>query len=58
MGNAAGAGARLAVLSLEEFRRAEKLAEKAEFLELAAEPDFMDVYVDEMSYAKEDWYGN
>ena len=58
VGNAAGAGARLAVLSLEEFRRAEKLAEKAEFLELAAEPDFMDVYVDEMSYAKEDWYGN
>ena len=26
-------------------------------LELANEPDFMDVYVDEMSFAKEDFYG-
>lgn len=57
VGNAAGAGARLAVLSEEEFQRGEKMAEKAEFLELAAEPDFMDVYVDEMSYAQEDCYG-
>ena len=33
------------------------MAEKAGFLELASEPDFMDVYVDEMSYAQEDCYG-
>lgn len=58
VGNAAGAGARLAALSEEEFRRAEKMAEKAEFLELASEADFMDVYVDEMTYAKEEFYGN
>lgn len=57
VGNAAGAGARLAVLSEKEFRRGEKMAEKAGFLELASEPDFMDVYVDEMSYAQEDCYG-
>ena len=57
VGNAAGAGARLAVLSEEEFRRGEKMAEKAGFLELASESDFMDVYVDEMSYAQEDCYG-
>lgn len=57
VGNAAGAGARLAVLSEREFARAEDMASKAGFLELATEPDFMDVYVDEMSYAKEDCYG-
>ena len=57
VGNAAGAGARLAVLSEREFARAEEMAAKAGFLELATEPDFMDVYVDEMSYAKEDCYG-
>ena len=58
VGNAAGAGARLAALSEEEFGRAERMAKNAEFLELAAEPDFMDVYVDEMSYAKEDCYAD
>lgn len=57
VGNAAGAGARLAVLSYDEFHRAERMAKNAEFLELATEPDFMDVYVDEMSYAQEDCYG-
>lgn len=58
VGNAAGAGVRLAALSEDELRRAEVLAKNAEFMELALEPDFMDVYVDEMSYAREDFYGN
>ncbi len=57
VGNAAGMGARLAALSQEEFCRAERMAKQADFLELAAERDFMDVYVDEMSFAKEDCYG-
>ena len=57
VGNAAGSGARLAVLSRTEFERAKKMASDAEFLELAMEKDFMDVYIDEMSYAKEDFYG-
>ena len=58
VGNAAGSGVRLAALSEDELRRAEGLAKNAEFMELALEPDFMDVYVDEMSYAQEDFYGN
>ena len=57
VGNAAGVGARLAALSLPEFKRSQSLAARANFLELANEPDFMDVYVDEMSFAKEDFYG-
>lgn len=57
VGNAAGVGAQIAALSREEFARAEQLAAQADFLELATEKDFMDVYVDEMSYAKEDFYG-
>ena len=57
VGNAAGAGARLAVLSEREFARAADMASKGGLLELATEPDFMDVYVDDMSYAKEDCYG-
>ena len=58
VGNAAGAGVRLPALPEHEPRRAEVLAKNAEFMELALEPDFMDVYVDEMSYAREDFYGN
>lgn len=57
VGNAAGAGARLAVLSEAEFARSREMAARADFLELACEADFMDVYVDEMSFAKEDFYG-
>ncbi len=58
VGNAAGEGARLAALSEEEFKRACRLASRAEFLELALDPSFQDVYVDELSFDKEDFYGS
>ena len=44
VGNAAGAGASAAMLSREEFERAGSIARSVEYVELAAEPDFADVF--------------
>lgn len=57
IGNAAGQGAQIAALNQEEFERSQKLAKAADFLELALSPDFQDVYVDELSFDEEDFYG-
>lgn len=53
VGNAAGEGARMAALNRGQFERSKVLAEKAEFVELALDPDFQDVYVDEMEFPGE-----
>lgn len=53
VGNAAGEGARMAALNRGQFERSKVLAEKAEFVELALDPDFQDVYVDEMEFPEE-----
>lgn len=53
IGNAAGEGARLCSLSREEFAYAAKLAEKTEFLELAALPEFQDCYVDCLTFEED-----
>ncbi len=50
IGNAAGQGARLCVLSIDEYKRAAVLAKKIEYLELAADPKFQDVFVDELEF--------
>lgn len=50
IGNAAGEGAKMAVLSREEQRRAQRLARDTEFLELAALPEFQDEFVDELDF--------
>jgi uncharacterized 2Fe-2S/4Fe-4S cluster protein (DUF4445 family) len=49
-GNAAGMGARMAVLSNGEWRRAARLAQSANYLELATHPDFEDCFVDELAF--------
>lgn len=54
IGNAAGEGARIAALNTEEFERSRELASKTEFLELAMDPDFQDVYVDELEFPEEE----
>ncbi len=54
IGNAAGQGARLCVLSIDEYRRAATLAKKIEYLELAADPAFQDVFVDELEFPGEE----
>ena len=50
VGNAAGEGAKLAVINREEFQHAASIYEKVDFLELAAEKDFQDVFVDELEF--------
>ena len=50
VGNAAGEGAKLALLNKEELKRAERLARHTEFLELAALSEFQDQFVDELEF--------
>ncbi|MDO4616031.1 MAG: ASKHA domain-containing protein [Lachnospiraceae bacterium] len=52
IGNAAGEGSKLAVMNVGEFAYACRLAEKAEFIELASEATFQDVFVDELEFAR------
>ena len=54
IGNAAGQGARLCVLSIDEYSRAATIAKKIEYLELAADPAFQDVFVDELEFPGEE----
>jgi uncharacterized 2Fe-2S/4Fe-4S cluster protein (DUF4445 family) len=51
IGNAAGAGARLALLSRGARRRAAQLATSAEHLQLAHDPSFQDHFVDALALA-------
>ena len=50
VGNAAGSGALSCALSGEAFRRASEIASRTEFIELAANPDFQDCFVDELEF--------
>lgn len=54
IGNAAGEGARIAVLNEEEYSRCDDLIGRIEFLELAADPDFNDTYLDELMFLTEE----
>ena len=54
IGNAAGEGAKLCAVSREEFAYSKRLAEKAEFLELASMEDFNDCYVDCLMFEEEE----
>jgi uncharacterized 2Fe-2S/4Fe-4S cluster protein (DUF4445 family) len=50
VGNAAGDGARFALLSLAKRREAAWAADKVEYVELATDPDFQREYVNAMSF--------
>lgn len=50
VGNAAGDGARFALLNLGKRREAAWVAKRIEFVELATEPDFQREYVDAMAF--------
>lgn len=54
IGNAAGQGARLCALSIDEYHRAAILSRNVEYLELAADPTFQDVFVDELEFPGEE----
>lgn len=50
VGNAAGEGAKRAALDRREFGRAKLIAERCDYLELAAHPDFQDMFIDELDF--------
>ena len=50
VGNAAGSGALKAALSESAFNRAAAMVSRTEFVELAADPDFQDRFVDELYF--------
>ncbi len=52
IGNAAGEGSKLAVINQSEYEYACRLARKAEFIELASEASFQDIFVDELEFAR------
>ena len=54
IGNAAGEGAKMAVLNQEEFKRSSRLSEETRFVELALERNFQDVYVEELLFPEEE----
>ncbi|MCD8249855.1 MAG: ASKHA domain-containing protein [Lachnospiraceae bacterium] len=53
VGNAAGEGARIAALNQGEYERSRVLAREVEFVELAREADFQDIYVDELEFPEQ-----
>lgn len=50
IGNAAGQGAKLCLLSSAEYDDAQYLGGFCEYLELAADPEFQDVFVDQLEF--------
>lgn len=54
VGNAAGEGAKLAVVQREQYDLATTLSNEVEFLELANDPEFQDVFVEELAFEAEE----
>jgi len=52
IGNAAGEGARRAALSSSEWRRSQEMAKQTEFLELASDVEFQDIFVDNLAFSE------
>ncbi|MBQ6752934.1 MAG: DUF4445 domain-containing protein [Clostridia bacterium] len=50
VGNAAGEGSKMALLSKEEYDRAQRMAKKAEFVELASHPDFQQLFIAQLDF--------
>ena len=53
IGNAAGEGAKIALLSRKELQDSQNLSQKISFLELAASPKFQDCFVDQLEFGSE-----
>ena len=52
VGNAAGEGAKIALLNVEELNKTVQLMDQVDFLELAALPEFQDCFIDELEFPK------
>ncbi len=50
VGNAAGDGARIALINVDKRQEAEEMARKVEYVELAAEPDFQRHFIDALDF--------
>ncbi len=50
VGNAAGEGARLALVSVDKRREAEQIARKVEYVELTVEPRFHEYFIEALSF--------
>ncbi len=51
VGNAAGGGARKLLVSMQQRKMAETLADNVNYVELATHPDFMKIYVNALAFA-------
>ena len=54
VGNAAGEGAKIALLNRDELELTDRLVKGISFVELAASPEFQDTFVDELAFPEED----
>ena len=54
VGNAAGEGAKIALLNTDELEATDKLVKSIRFLELAASAEFQDTFVDELAFPEEE----
>jgi len=54
IGNAACAGAEMALLSTVHRQRAEAIARQVEYVEISAIPDFQDLFAEEMMFPEPD----
>ena len=54
VGNAAGEGAKLALLNRGEMEKTKILMSNVDFLELAVIPEFQDCFVDELEFPEQD----
>ena len=53
-GNAAGKGSQMAAVSAQAYEYADTLATASDFLDLAAQPDFQDTYVEHLCFEEEE----
>jgi uncharacterized 2Fe-2S/4Fe-4S cluster protein (DUF4445 family) len=53
LGNAAGKGAAMALLSLRAREKCEVIRRKAEYIELSSSPEFQDAYIERMFFSQE-----
>lgn len=54
VGNAAGEGAKIALLNTDELEATDRLVRGIRFLELAASAEFQDTFVDELAFPEEE----
>ena len=50
VGNAAGEGAKIALINRSELKNSDRMAREISFVELAASPEFQDCFVDELEF--------